>query len=123
MTVFKVCALIIFYFISRVALAAPCETFQGYELRQKFCWSNEVKGWLPETCMNQKCEAASFFLSKKTLTKIPTPLGGQNRAALICHEMKLPVVILKDARNNEQSFCLFNDKSLVDSAAIERHFK
>ena len=122
MTVFKVCALIIFYFISRVAFAAPCETFQGYELREKFCWNNEVKGWLPESCKDQKCEARAFFLSKKTLSKQPTPVDGQNRAALICHDLKLPVVILKDSRNNEQSFCLFKDKSLVDSVAIERHF-
>lgn len=123
MSISKCCFLILVYFLSRVAFAAPCETFQGHEMREKLCWSVKVKGWLPEKCADHKCDAGSFFLSPKKTITIPEPHLGQSRSSLICHELKLPVVILRDSLKNEQAFCLFKDKSMIDSNAIERHFR
>lgn len=123
MNLFKLSVFILLYFAARVAFAAPCETFQGYEIREKLCWNDNIKGWLKESCTNKKCEAYAFFQSSQQLKTNPRPYGGQNRAALLCHKLKLPVVILRDSSNNEQSFCQFNDLSLVDTNAIERHVK
>lgn len=121
MTVQKICGLIIFYFISRMAFAAPCEEFTGLQMKEKLCFNQSVKGWMSEKCADQKtkCDAKDFFAEKKKLTT-PKGVNGQNPAALFCHELKLDIVILKDAHNSEQSFCMFKDKTLVDANAIER---
>jgi hypothetical protein len=125
MTLLKICSLILFYFITRVALAAPCENFEGYKLKEKLCWNDKIKGWMSERCKNQdnKCEARDFFQQKKKISKVPDSINGQNPAALYCHHLKLGVVVLKDAHKNEQSFCQFKDQSLVDANAIERHVR
>lgn len=124
MTVFKLCGLIIFYFISRVALSATCDDFHGYKMKEKLCFNDSVKGWMSQKCLadKAKCDVLDFFAEKK---KLPEPVGvnGQNPAALYCHNLKLDIVILKDSHNNEQSFCVFKDKTLVDANAIERHVR
>lgn len=124
MSIFKVCTFILFYFLSRMALASTCETLQGYQLKEKVCWNDSVKGWMSEKCVKQEsCEANKFFKTKKQIGKIYPGEGGQNPAALVCHHLKLKVLILRDPSNNEQSFCEFLDKSIVDANAIERHVK
>lgn len=123
MTFFKLCALIICYFVSRAAFSANCETFTGITLKEKVCWNDSVKGWVSETCMKNSCAASVFFKTPKAMPRLPANDGGKNPDAMVCHELKLPVVILKDAQNNEQSFCMFGDKSIVSSDAIGRHVK
>jgi hypothetical protein len=60
-------------------------------------------------------------------TKIDLPSSkrkkSSNPATHICHLLNLKVQILRDEQNNEQSFCQFQDGSLVDANAIERKFE
>jgi hypothetical protein len=121
MTIFKLCSLILFYFLSRAAFAAPCEVFTGHLVKEKLCFNQSVKGWMTEKCLDgkTKCDAKDFFAEKKKLSN-PQGVNGQNPAALYCHNLKLDILILKDSHNNEQSFCVFKDKTLVDSNAVER---
>lgn len=123
MNIFKLCSLIIFYFISRVALSAPCETFLGYEHKEKLCFDKTIKGWISEKCSatDSSCEARKFFQKKNPKQRLPSGQGGQNPAALHCHNLKLEVIVLRDSQNNEQSFCAFPDKTIVDANAVERH--
>lgn len=121
MNIFKLCSLIIFYFISRVALSAPCENLTGFKMNEKVCFDKSIKGWISEKCSS--CEAEKFFKTKKEKARLPSSQNGQNPAALHCHQLKLEVVVLKDSQNNEQAYCVFADKSLVDANAIERHMK
>lgn len=124
MNLLKICSLIIFYFLSRAALSAPCEIYKGYQTTEKLCWNDSIKGWLPEKCVDQKkCAALQFFSEKQTVPAHPPGKGGQNPAALKCHHLKLDVIVLRDPQNNEQSFCVFKDKSLVDANAVEGHVK
>lgn len=123
MTFFKLCALIICYFVSRVAFSASCETFTGISQQEKVCWNDSVKGWVSEKCLTTNCNASEFFKTAHAKPRLPSSVGGQNPAAMICHTLKLPVVILKDAHNNEQSFCTFADKSIVSADAIGNHVK
>jgi hypothetical protein len=109
MSVSKVCTLIIFYFLSRVALAGPGETFTGHAVTER--------------CATKPYDALAFLEEPAPKVTPPAPVGGQNPATLFCHELKLPVVILKDARENEQSFCTFKDGPLADPNALERHLK
>jgi|SRR5690606_32000475 len=97
-----------------------CETFSGITTKEELCFNNKIKGWLSKSCSQKKCDALKFFDKKpKKKVKIPTPEGGQNPAALYCHVLKFPVVILRDATDNEQSLCQFEDGSLVDVNAVE----
>lgn len=123
MNLLKICSLILFYFLSRVALSAPCEVYEGYKTKENFCFNTKIKGYLPEKCIDSKCEAFKFFESKQARPEIPESVGGQNPAALVCHALKLSVIVLKDPQGNEQSFCEFKDKSLVDANAVEGHVK
>ncbi|WP_408097702.1 hypothetical protein ACJVC5_01960 [Peredibacter sp. HCB2-198] len=118
MTFFKICALIICYFVSRAAFSANCETWTGYSQKEKVCWEDSVKGWVSESCLSQKCEAKEFFKTAQTKPRIPASAGGQNPDTMVCHALKFPVIILKDAQNNEQSFCVLKDKSIVSAEAI-----
>lgn len=124
MTVQKICGLIIFYFISRAAFASTCDVFQGIKVKEKLCFNESVKGWMTAKCLDSKtkCQATEFFAEKKKLPE-PVSVNGQNPAALYCHYLKLNIVILKDSHNNEQSFCMFADKTLVDANAIERFIR
>ena len=123
MSISKICTLILFYFLSRVAAAATCETFSGYAVKEQLCWDDKLKGWLSESCQKKKCEARAFLERPAPKVTPDPPVGGQNPATLYCHSLKLPVVILRDARGNEQSFCSFKDGSLADPNAIERHLR
>lgn len=125
MSLLKICSLILFYFISRAALSAPppCITFQGHQMKEKLCFKDSVKGWVSERCIsNKKCDVNDFFAEKKPVPEL-TPKEGQNPAALVCHHLKLEVIVLRDPQENEQSFCVFKDKTIADANAIERHVK
>ncbi len=123
MSMSKICTLIIFYFLSRLAVAGPCEPFSGYTIKEQLCWDDQLKSWLSESCLKKKCEARAFLERPAPKVTTEAPVGGQNPATLFCHTLKLPVVILRDARGNEQSFCTFKDGSLADPNAIERHIR
>ena len=73
MNITKICSLIIFYFISRMAFASPCEEFQGFKLKEKLCFNNSVKGWMSAKCFdeNTKCDVKDFFAQKKALKNAP----------------------------------------------------
>lgn len=110
---------LILLLLSSTSFAANCEFFKGREMSEKLCWDNSLKGWVSARCLTDKCEA-------KNKIKAPSPaenLQGQNPAAIFCHDLKQSVVILRDSQNNEQSFCLFKDKSLIDSNALMRNVK
>jgi hypothetical protein len=125
MTLVKICSLILFYFLSRVAFSAECQKVQGFTLAETVCWNNSFKGWISEKCSDEKvpCEARSFLTSKKPKLMHETRREGQNPAAMLCHDLKLGVVVLKDSRENEQSYCIFKDSTLVSSNAIEGFMK
>jgi hypothetical protein len=114
----------LFLFLSQGALAAPCDTFSSNNEKYKLCWNDEHKSWLNEVCSKKSCESQEFLKKKHKAPSIEKDLtGGRNSSALICPAMKLSLVILKDAQNNEQSFCQFSDKSLADANAVRRAMK
>ena len=84
------------------------------------CWNDSLRGWFSEACFKGTCEATNFFKKKIENFKAPASVNGQNPSALVCHTLKLPVIILRDQRDNEQSFCQFSDNSMASANAIER---
>lgn len=110
--------------LSSLVSAAPCEVFQGYELKEKLCFDKVIKGWISERCLNNtRCEARFFFAGKKEKVELAPGINGQNPATQYCHHLKLEVFILKDSHHNEQSFCAFKDGSIVDANTIEKAFQ
>ncbi|AUN97759.1 hypothetical protein DOM21_12550 [Bacteriovorax stolpii] len=77
---------------------------------------------ISENCFNDdvlldksKCEAAQI-LKKKKFFKAPlrSSTGGKNPGAVVCKDvLKQKVVMLKDQKNNENSFCRFEDGSMI----------
>jgi len=109
---------LLFLFTS-TAFANNCETFTGYQLKEKLCWDKSLRGWVSARCIKENCEAKS----KAKMPARPANSMGQNPAAMACHDLKLDVVILRDSQNDEQSFCQFKDKSLIDTNALVRNLK
>lgn len=123
MSLFKISVLVLCYFISRVALAATCENFEGHKVKRKLCFDETLKAWISADCLKKSCEARKHFATKNEIALSSLGSLGQNPGSLVCHQLKLSVVILRDSQNNEQSFCLFKDQSLVDTNALERNVK
>ena len=65
------------------------------------------------------CEAYSV-LSKVSFKSVDKYLqGGANPGAVICkHLLKMEVVIGKDKKGNENSFCKFKDGSYIDNGTL-----
>lgn len=118
----KLLILLIFITFQAQAENPRCETYTGITSTQKICWEKSIKAQVSEACLkNSKCDALKFFKTKNKIKKITIGAGGANPSSLVCKSLKLPVTVLKDAKNNEQSFCVFPDKSVVNSDAIEEH--
>lgn len=124
MTFLKFSLILFFCILSPASFGSQCEIFQGFQLQEKLCWDKSIRGWLSFKCLNHKqaCLARDFFQEKKTVSA-PEGHNGQNPAAMICHTLKLNVLILKDTQGNEQSFCRFSDQTIVDANAVERNVK
>ena len=117
MTALKLCSFIILYFFARVALAGNCVSLTSNTGTHKVCWYDKNKAWISESCSMGTCEALKFLKNPpKVIVKI---VPGVNPSVLGCVALKLPIINLKDARNNEQSYCKFKDSSIIDSSAVE----
>lgn len=72
------------------------------------------------SCKKYPCEALSLTknISWKSLPKDST-LGGKNPGAVLCKEvLKQKIIYLKDLQGNENTFCLFKDKSFISSSSL-----
>lgn len=125
MNLLKICALILFYFLSRVAMANPCETFKALNSEVTLCWSEKLMGWVSKDCFDPKktCEALKFFETAAKISDVSENTDGQNPSAKLCKELDLTVDIYRDSQNNEQSMCVFGDLSMVDSHTLRRHVR
>lgn len=82
---------------------------------------DEAKGILiSKSCLTESC-AALKALKKVSLKKIPSEKfsGGKNPGAVACTEsVKGKIVYLKDLNANENTFCFFEDKSMVSTGSL-----
>lgn len=82
---------------------------------------SETKNLLiSKQCYEGSCEALKV-LKTVSLKNIPAEkfTGGKNPGAVICTESaKGKIVYLKDLSGNENTFCFFEDKSMVSSSTL-----
>jgi len=72
------------------------------------------------SCSKKDCLALRLTkdITFKNLRK-DSLLGGKNPGAVLCKEvLKMKIVYLKDMSGNENTFCLFNDNSMISSSSI-----
>jgi hypothetical protein len=72
------------------------------------------------SCNQSPCDALkkSNKVSFKTLEKNAL-LGGKNPGSVLCKEnLKMDIVFMKDLAGNENSFCLFKDKSMISASSL-----
>lgn len=72
------------------------------------------------SCRKNSCEALNLTknVSWKSLSKEAT-VGGKNPGAVLCKEvLKQKILYLKDLQGNENTFCLFKDKSFISSSSL-----
>ena len=97
-----------------------------YRIGEKFIifkMHNEQKYLLSNQCVKTNNCLASRALNKKYNIKInPGDLkGGKNPGSVLCR--KIPdgkVVIGLDVKRNQQSFCLFTDKSIISTGILNQ---
>ena len=87
---------------------------------------------ISENCYNDDislekstCDAARALKNIKSLL-IPSSAfsGGKNPGAVACGiGLKKEVVILKDSKDNENSFCVFDDQSKISAIDLQRLLK
>lgn len=76
---------------------------------------------LSKNCESKKCTALKI-LKEVSIKKIDSQAfsGGKNPGAVICSSTKEgKVIYLKDLSGNENTFCIFADKSMASSGTLE----
>lgn len=74
-----------------------------------------------KSCIDKKCDAfvKTKNISWKDYNKELSNSGGKNPGAVLCKEvLKQNIIYLKDLRGNENTFCLFQDKSFISSSSL-----
>jgi hypothetical protein len=83
---------------------------------------------ISENCFNETvtlekstCDAAKILKQKKTLTVPATAFtGGKNPGAVACGiGLNKQVIVLKDINENENSFCVFDDQSMISAIDLQ----
>lgn len=118
MAIFKMSCFILCYFFARAAFS--CETYDRGTTKESICFDEKTQSQFSEKCLKSDCDAKKFLSQHKaSKSKTITPSGTLIGSA-VCAELQLPVVILKDSKNKDVPFCLFNDGSVLDAATVER---
>ncbi len=72
------------------------------------------------SCQKVSCDAINLTknVSWKMLSKDAT-IGGKNPGAVLCKDvLKQKILYLKDMQGNENTFCVFKDKSFISSSSL-----
>lgn len=71
-----------------------------------------------------KCDAAKVLKQKKSLTAPKTNIGGKNPGAVVCKDLlKKQIRILKNHKDDENSFCVFDDGSMISAINLQSLLK
>lgn len=101
---------------------AGCELYKKFGEPVSICWKKELRALMSEKCQ-EDCLALTFLKKGHPQTPSVKTVGGKNPATEKCKYYQLNVIVIKDPRGAEQSFCEFSDESLVDSNAFARSLK
>ena len=104
---------------------------QGFE-HYVFSYQEPSKLLVSIHCLNEDvnletsiCEAVKILQKKKSLSLARgASYGGKNPGAVVCKiALKKKIYILKDSQNNENSFCVFDDGSMISAITLQSLIK
>ena len=100
--------------------AAVCEKFSEAQGQFEICWDETWNAWVSKSCLTSNCDAT--LLLKNSFPKIERSPRKSSRNPLSdsCKFIEANLLILRDSRQNEYTFCVLKDKSLIDASAVER---
>ena len=71
-----------------------------------------------------KCDAAKALKQKHSLQAPKTNIGGKNPGAVVCKDLlKKQIRILKNHKDDENSFCVFDDGSMISAINLQSLLK
>lgn len=97
-----------------------------------FNYQSENNILISENCFNEdinlsdsKCAAALALKKRNSLTLPKDALaGGKNPGAVVCSTaLNKEVLILKNSKNDENSFCAFEDGSMISAINLQSLLK
>lgn len=96
-----------------------------------FSYNADSRILISDTCLDEsqsldksKCEAAKALKNKNLKVDAVHFRGGKNPGAVACTEaLKKKIIILKDSKNNENSFCVFEDESMISAINLQNIIK
>ena len=81
---------------------------------------DKASGWVLSPGCNSQC--AAWMAAKKAHAMTPSKeqlAGGKNPGSVLCHQFRgANVLIAVDGSGNQQSFCVFADKSFISTASL-----
>lgn len=110
--------LTLFIFLLTWQLHAKELNFFEDQTKYRFQFDEETSLLISHDCQ-EKCQA---YLSLQKITKLPVHRdGGANPGGIICVEqLKGEIKTLNDKDGNQNSFCEFEDKSLVGLGTLQK---
>ena len=108
-------------FLSMTIYATAIESWFLGEKEYRFFRDPQNNALLSIDCIDKKCDAKNE-LAKITFKGLKSEAfaGGKNPGAVLCHQSvnKGNVVFLRDKNGNDNSFCVFADKSMTSSSTL-----
>lgn len=87
-----------------------------YKENKKFLFNYAIERQL---IISKDCKNCQAEQALKKVKKVELKSGGANPGALICeNQLKAEIVILNDFEKNQNSFCLFKDKSMIGLSSL-----
>ena len=114
------------------SLAAHAEEFQKQiwmKGSEYFLFSYQPSSniLISENCVpleKSKCDAAKALKQKKSLIAPKTNVGGKNPGAIVCKDLlKKEIRVLKNHKDDENSFCVFDDGSMISAINLQTLLK
>lgn len=105
--------LILFSIFSFSAHSEEIIFFEG-KIKHQFEFNPATQIMITKNCNH--CQALSAI---SNIGKLHLKSGGANPGALICKEqLKAEVITLLDTEKNQNSFCIFKDKSMIALSSL-----
>lgn len=94
-------------------------------------YNPSTKILISDTCVDEsqsleksKCESAKALKNKNIKIDAVHFRGGKNPGAVACTEgLKKKIIILRDSKDNENSFCVFEDESMISAINLQNIIK
>lgn len=94
------------------------EVFVVEKKKVAFSASTDRRIIIHSRCLTQNCLAIDVLKAASVKAIEKEISGGMNPGALVCKKLKGKVILGFDLKENQNSFCRFDDGSLIDNGTL-----